>query len=115
MAEGSDYCTTGTYISGGNMAAPLWAKSCPTSWTIWGWSGVSELRGVGYHGPQLVGGTVSNAEVALKLKKLTYRTVGEGDTITGQIPASGATIPSGSEVIIYLGAEKPADPVKVPS
>jgi stage V sporulation protein D (sporulation-specific penicillin-binding protein) len=35
--------------------------------------------------------------------------------ITDQIPAAGTVIPSGSQVIIYLGAEKPTDPITVPN
>ena len=115
MAPGSDYCTTGTYISGGAMAAPAVGEVLPDILDYLGVERVyqsAEMTDTTV--PQLVGGTLPNAETALKKKNLTYRTVGEGDSITGQIPSSGATIPSGSEVIIYLGAEKPTDPVKVP-
>lgn len=44
----------------------------------------------------------------------TVRTEGEGSTVTGQIPAGGAVIPSGSQVILYLEEEQPTDQVTVP-
>lgn len=34
---------------------------------------------------------------------LDYRTIGEGETITGQLPVSGESIAAGSQVILYLG------------
>ncbi len=114
-APGSDYCTTGTYISGGAMAAPAVGEVLPDILDYLGVERVyqsAEMTDTTV--PQLVGGTLSNAETALKKKNLSYRAVGDGNSITGQIPASGATVPSGSEVIIYLGAEKPTDTVKVP-
>ena len=40
--------------------------------------------------------------------------MGEGDTVTAQIPVGGAVIPSGSQIVLYLGQEKPADLVAVP-
>ena len=114
-SPGSDYCTTGTYISGGAMAAPAVGELLPQ---ILDYLGVERVyqssEVVDTTVPQLVGGTLANAETALQKRNLSYRTVGDGDTITGQIPSSGTSIPSGSEVIIYLGAEKPTDPVQVP-
>ena len=34
---------------------------------------------------------------------LSYRTIGEGETVTGQLPVSGSSIAAGSQVILYLG------------
>lgn len=47
-------------------------------------------------------------------KDLTCRTVGNGDTVTAQIPAAGTTIPSGSKVILYLGETPPNDTITMP-
>ena len=46
--------------------------------------------------------------------KLNYRIVGEGDTVTDQLPASGSMIPGESTVVLYMGEEKPTDLVAVP-
>ena len=116
MSPGSNYCTTGTYISGGSMAAPAVGEVLPQILDYLGVERVYQSNEVvDTTVPQLVGGTLSNAEVALQKRNLSYRTVGEGESITGQIPSSGAVIPSGSQVVIYLGAEKPTDQVQVPN
>ena len=50
-----------------------------------------------------------------KEHSLTVRTVGVGETITGQIPAPGQKISGNSQVLIYLGEEPPSDTVTVPN
>ena len=64
--------------------------------------------------PNLNGRTLADATTILKRNNLTLRTVGEGDTVTGQIPASGASIPGGSQVVLYMGQDVPTDQVAVP-
>ncbi|MEI3101540.1 MAG: PASTA domain-containing protein [Oscillospiraceae bacterium] len=34
---------------------------------------------------------------------LDYRTIGQGETVTGQLPLSGKSVAKGSQVILYLG------------
>ena len=58
--------------------------------------------------------TVKEAERILKECYLTCRTVGSGDTVTGQIPAAGQNVPGNSQVLLYLGEEAPAEKVEVP-
>ena len=64
--------------------------------------------------PKVVGQTAQIGIEAAKNIGFTVRTVGQGDTVTAQIPSGGAVIPSGSEIILYLGEEKPSDLVSVP-
>ena len=117
MSPNSNYCTTGTYISGGQMAAP---KVGSLIAQVLDYMGVEKtykadeavLADVTM--PRLIEKTVAEAEAELKKLGLSYRTVGEGTAITDQIPAAGTTIPGGSEVVLYLGEEKPTDPVTVP-
>ena len=117
-APGSNVTAGGYYISGGNMAAPMAGKLLAE---ICDYMGVdkqytsSELAVADVTMPQLIGGTVTGATDILSRKNLTLRTVGGGSMITDQIPAAGTVIPSGSQVIIYLGAEKPTDPITVPN
>ena len=40
--------------------------------------------------------------------------MGDGETVTGQIPAAGQILPGGSEVILYLGQSQPEETVEVP-
>lgn len=64
--------------------------------------------------PDLTGMTEKEAAEALKPLSLTYRVVGDGDTVTDQIPAGNVQIPGNSQVIVYMGAEAPAQEVAVP-
>ena len=45
----------------------------------------------------------------------TFRTVGDGDTVTDQTPAGGAIVPGNASIILYLGQEKPDTPCTVPN
>ena len=44
-----------------------------------------------------------------------YRTVGDGETVTDQTPAGGAIVPTGAEIILYMGAEKSGELCRVPN
>ena len=117
-SPGSNYSTTGVYISGGNMAAN---QAGPLIANILDYLGVEkeytaeESAAVDVQTPGLIGGTVKNAAGILEKKNLKYRTVGEGDTITNQIPARGAAVPGGSTVILYLGGAQPEEGASVPN
>lgn len=113
------YTPGGTYISGGNIGAPV-AGALITD--ILDYLGVEkqyttseEFSGSDVNVPTVTGKTFEEAKAALEGRNLSYRTVGNGDTVTGQIPAAGASIPGGSSVVLYLGAEVPTDTVTVPS
>ena len=110
--------TTGVYISGGNMAAK---KAGPLIADILDYMGVekkyteAESAAVDVSTPKVVGKTVSDAAAALEDKNLKYRTVGEGDTVTSQIPAAASAVPGGSTVILYLGDAVPEETGTVPN
>lgn len=114
---GSNESVSGTYISGGNMAAPMAGKLIAS---ILDYMGVEkqytpdELSGADTQVPKLVGHYLDHAQYLTGLAGLTYRVVGEGDVVTGQIPAAGATIPGNSQVVIYVNEEVPSDRVEVP-
>ena len=40
--------------------------------------------------------------------------VGDGDTVTDQVPASGVRIPVSGRVILYMGENKPTEQIEVP-
>ncbi len=117
VAEGNDYSTTGVYISGGNMAAPMAGQLIGN---ILDYLGVDksytpeEAARADVKMPAVVGATVSEASTSLARVDLQYRTVGEGETVTAQVPASGTSIPGGSTVILYLGDQLPPETVEVP-
>ena len=75
----------------------------------------AESAAVDVSTPRVVGKTVDDAASALKDKNLKYRTVGEGDTVTSQIPAAASAVPGGSTVILYLGDAVPEETGTVPN
>ena len=60
------------------------------------------------------GMTRDEAEKALKAQSVTPKFIGEGDTVTAQVPANGQTVPGGSEILLYLGETPPERMVEVP-
>lgn len=106
---------SGIYISGGQMAAPVVGNMMAD---ILPYMGVEPQTEEGTAGstvmPPLVGLTRSEAAKSLEDAELRYRVIGEGETVTDQLPAAGAMLASGSETILYLGAEISPDMETVP-
>ena len=109
--------TTGIYISGGVMAAPTVGAVMAD---ILPYLGVSrnytpeDLPGQEITVEDYRGLTPKEAEKALKEKGLSCLCVGEGGTVTGQIPAAGQILPGGSQLLLYLGEPVPERKVTVP-
>ncbi|HJC20389.1 MAG TPA: PASTA domain-containing protein, partial [Candidatus Butyricicoccus avicola] len=65
--------------------------------------------------PRVIDMTQEEAEAAAKNAGLTCRFLGEGDTVSDQVPSAGQKIPVDSQMIIYLGDRtKTTEPVTVP-
>ncbi len=109
--------TTGIHISGGVMAAPtvgavmgdiLPYLAVKQNFTPEDAAGqivvVEDLHGM----------TAKEAEKLLKDKGLKYKITGDGETITGQIPAAGTGVPGNSEILLYLGEMPPEQETEVP-
>ena len=64
--------------------------------------------------PQTVGLSQADAQNLLLSKGLNYRVVGDGTTVTDQLPSYGVSIPGSSQVVLYLGEERPPEQVEVP-
>ena len=113
-SPGANTTAGGWYISGGNIAALMASELLEN---ILDYMGVEKTYSATADVlvPNVTGKTLADATSALKKNNLTLRTVGDGDTVTGQIPAQGASIPGGSEVVLYMGTEVPTDQVQVPN
>ncbi|MEG2455902.1 MAG: penicillin-binding transpeptidase domain-containing protein, partial [Oscillospiraceae bacterium] len=118
ISPGSTYTKDYYYISGGVMGA---SRCGPLIADVLDYMGVpkqytgAELGGADVITPKATGLTVPEAEKLLKDRGLSSRTVGEGDTVTGQVPAQGASVPGGSQVILYRGTDVPTETVTVPN
>lgn len=97
---------SGIYISGGQMAAPVVGKMMAD---ILPYLGVepeysdSELAAADRTVPEISGMSLTEARSALTEAGLNCRVIGDGDTVTDQLPRAGAVIASGSEVLLYAG------------
>ena len=109
--------STGLYISGGVMAAPTVGAVMSD---ILPYLGVEkqysqqDAAGQIAEIPDLDGLTAAEAEKLLKSLNLTWKFVGTGERITGQIPAAGQRIAGGSQILVYLGENPGEELVTVP-
>ena len=104
--------STGIYISGGVMAAPtvgaIMADILP-------YLGVERsVEGEAFSMPDFTGMTEKEVKAALKEGKITLTAIGDGETVTGQLPAAGQSVLPGSEVLVYLGEPTRERTVTVP-
>lgn len=64
--------------------------------------------------PSVVGQTEEQAASTLEQAGFGCRVVGDGDTVTDQVPTSGVRIPVSGRVILYMGENKPTEQIEVP-
>ena len=108
---------TGTYISGGVMAAPTVGAVMAD---ILPYLGVErtfseeDLAGKSVIVPDLVGLTSEEVKKELNSIGLTAKEIGTGETVTQQIPQAGQTVPGGSEILLYRGETAAHRTVEVP-
>ena len=117
-APKSSYTPGGTYISGGNIAAPMAGRLIAN---ILDYMGIEraysddELAGKDTIMPKVTGQELTVAKGSLQNAGFECRTVGTGSIVQGQVPSAGVSIPGGSTVILYLGEDVPTEQVEVPS
>ena len=108
---------TGIYISGGVMAAPTVGAVMAD---ILPYLGVAQRFDEGEPAGKTVvvedmtGLTAKEVEKLLKEQGLGHQMIGSGETVTGQIPTAGNSVPGGSEVLLYFGEDPPERTVAVP-
>ena len=109
--------STGTYISGGVMAAPTVGAVMAD---ILPYLGISQtfseenLAGKSIIVPDLTGMTTDQLKKELKAIGLTAKQIGTEETVTQQIPQAGQTVPGGSEILVYFGETAMERTVEVP-
>ena len=109
--------STGMYISGGVMAAPTVGAVMAD---ILPYLGVKQQFSEKDPAGKMVtledysGLTVKEVSVKLKEAGIKFQTVGDADTVTGQIPAAHSVVPGGSEILLYFGQEPAIRTVEVP-
>ena len=108
---------TGIYISGGVMAAPTVGAVMADILPYLGVAQSFEPEDPASRQiimEDLTGMDSKQAEKLLKNAGLTASFVGDGASVTGQIPAAGQTVPGNSQVLLYLGEQPENDTATVP-
>jgi len=108
---------TGMYISGGVMAAPtvgaIMSDILPYFGVHQNFS-EDDVAGKAVVMEDLTGMSLKEAQKLLKQQTLTAKVIGSGDTVTGQLPAPGQSVPGGSEILLYCGEDPEQRSVTVP-
>lgn len=115
--KASNYTPSGTYISGGNVTAPMAGKligSILEYLDVEKQYTPEELAAADVKMPYLRGYELTVANTILQDYGLRCRTVGTGNKVVGQIPRGGTSIPGSSTIILYLSDEAPTEEVEVP-
>ncbi len=116
-APGNIIGESGVYISGGNMAAPVVGQilseilpylDIQPEYTE------EEKKTLDIPVPKLIDNTVEEASQKLEALGLTVRIVGDGDTVTDQLPSVNINVAPSSQIILYAGGTKPDNMVTVP-
>ena len=108
---------TGIYISGGQMAAPVVGKILGD---VLPYLGVmpqyseAEQKYLDRAVPALEGLDLPAAEKLLREAGLAGRVVGEGNTVTAQLPGAGTVTAAGTTVVLYAGTEIPPEEAVIP-
>lgn len=102
---------SGVYISGGQMGAPtvgnMFRDILPYLGVEPEYSSEEQSR-MDQTVPEVKGLPLSQAQQTLREAGLDYRMIGQGETVTDQLPFAGSVIQQGSQVILYLG-ESPSE------
>lgn len=95
---------SGVYVSGGQMAAPVVGRMMADILPYMGVEPDTEGEKFSAVMPLVLDMSLDKAVTAVKDAGLEYRTIGEGSVVTAQLPLSGTSLASGSQVILYLDA-----------
>ena len=107
---------TGIYISGGVMAAPTVGAVMAD---ILPYLGVEKTQDSDPASQvvvleDLTGMTGEEVRKYVKAQGLTARYIGDGETVTGQLPGNGQQVPLSGEILVYLGETPEVRTVEVP-
>ena len=108
----------GVYVSGGNMGAPTVGNMMAD---ILPYLGVEanyteqELEFMDRSVPNLVSLPVEVAQQRLVEQGLTYRVIGDGDTVTLQMPDANSVVAAKSQIVLFADREPSEDLEEVPN
>ncbi len=107
----------GTYHMGGTIAAPVARNVLSEVLPYLGVETIyssSDMATLDVKTPTLIGKTTAEAKDEAAAKGLKLRVVGDGETITAQIPPAGQNIPKGGTVVVSTDSDAEVPMTKVP-
>jgi len=104
---------SGIYISGGQMAAPVVGRIMADVLPYLKVDNSTDNRSSSVM-PMLLEKDIVEAKALLQDASLRYRTIGNGNIITSQLPAAGTVIAEGTEVILYFDQQVSQETETVP-
>ena len=109
---------SGIYISGGQMAAPVVGAMMADILPYLGIEPESDPAAAedgDRRMPDLKGMSRELAAAELREAGLRFRSIGDGEIVTGQLPEAGLRIAKDTETILYFGAEASKEKETVPN
>ena len=108
---------TGIYISGGVMAAPtvgaVMERILPYLGVSRNWT-QQDAAGREVVLEDYTGMTREQVKASLDKQGLSFRGVGDEQTVTAQVPLPGSAVPGDSEILLYFGTQTQEEQVSVP-
>lgn len=108
----------GVYVSGGQMAAPtvgnMFRDILPYMGIDPEYTGEDEAV-MDKSVPMLTGKSIDEARMVLRREGFSCKLVGDGQTVTGQLPSAGSVIRQGSTVVLYTGGETAQQTLTMPN
>ena len=106
---------SGIYISGGQMAAPVVGRMMADILPYLGVEPQTDGQpDADVCMPELVGLSLDEAARTVRASGLDYRRIGDGETVSDQLPQGGVSIAAGTQVILYCGAEPSTELEQMP-
>lgn len=96
------------YVSGGNMGAPTVGNIMADVLPYLGVEAVysdEEAENMDRSVPQVTGMSLDEAKGQLAAQGLSYRVIGDGGTVTMQLPSVNTVVAAKSEILLYAGSE----------
>jgi len=111
--------STGLSVTGGAMAAPvvgnMLADILPLALGIMPQYSEDQMQDLSIIVPRVTEGYVGNAIGRLRSVGLTYTIVGDGNSVTAQLPAPNAQVAPGTAVLVFAGVDAHDSEVTVPN
>ncbi|MCR5663871.1 MAG: PASTA domain-containing protein [Oscillospiraceae bacterium] len=107
---------SGVYVSGGQMAAPVVGRMMADILPYLGVEPSLDLSDAQADKcvPSLLGLSRGEAEETIRQGGLRWRSVGEGERVTAQLPPPGVMVAAGTQMIVYYDSAPIGETVSVP-